>query len=421
MTTADLRQRKPPAAENIPEPNLTAGVTNPAHDPKIGHPSGKAKYGRLRSYFRAVSFFVYFASGCLTVHITQILGSPLYLVNRDLYYAYMSLTKASFGLLITTMTQWWAPTVIRFSGDASVADQLTVTPDGRVQCAFPERMVMIANHQIYTDWLYLWWVGYTNFPQMHGHIYIILKESLKYIPVIGPGCMFLGFIFLSRKMAVDQPRLAHRLGKLKTRHTAPDGESYLNPMWLLLFPEGTNLSNNGRVKSAKWAAKTGLKDPEHLMLPRSTGMFFCLNELKGTVEYVYDCTVAYEGVPRGDYGESYFTLSSTYFEGRPPKSVNFYWRRFALADMPLDNQQEFDAWLRERWYEKDALMEQYMSTGRFPGNNAGSQGQDSKGHIETEVRTQHWWEFIKIFYMLGTFVLLFRFMLNTIRTFIGAL
>ncbi|KAI1767971.1 acyltransferase-domain-containing protein [Hypoxylon sp. FL1150] len=415
MTAAELRQRGPlPGKVAIPESESkskqTADTTNPSN---MAHPAGKAKYGRFRALLRAITFAIYFGSGCLTVHATQIIGSPLYYLSRELYYAYMSLTKASFGLLITTMTQWWAPTVIRISGDASVAGQLSLTPDGRVQCAFPERMVMIANHQIYTDWLYLWWVGYTNNPHMHGHIYIILKESLKWIPVLGPGCMFLGFIFMSRKMAVDQPRLAHRLGKLKTQHTDPDGESYLDPMWLLLFPEGTNLSNNGRVKSAKWAAKTGLRDMEHLMLPRSTGMFFCLNELKGTVEYVYDCTVAYEGVPRGGYGEDYFTLSSTYFQGRPPKSVNFYWRRFALADMPLDDQEKFDVWLRERWYEKDALLEQYVSTGRFPANGAGI-----KGHVETEVRTQYWWEFVKIFVMLGTFGMIFKFMLGTLRVFL---
>ena len=132
---------------------------------------------------------------------------------------------------------------------------------------------------------------------MHGYLYIILKESLKYIPVLGPGMMFFGFIFMSRKMAVDQPRLAHRLGKLKLQHTAPDGKKYLNPMWLLIFPEGTNASDNGRVRSAKWADKIGVKDMQHMLLPRSTGLFFCLNELKDTVEYVYDCTVAYEGIP----------------------------------------------------------------------------------------------------------------------------
>jgi lysocardiolipin and lysophospholipid acyltransferase len=209
----------------------------------------------------------------------------------------MAMTKQYFGLLITSMTYWWSPSVIRISGDASVASQIKQLPDGRVQFSFPERLILIANHQIYTDWLYLWWVGYANEPQTHGWLYIILKESLKYIPLIGPGMMFYSFIFMSRKMAVDQPRMAYRLKKLEMQHTAPDGSKYLNPMWLLLFPEGTNTSSNGRAKSAKWAAKSGIKDFEHVLLPRSTGMYFCLAELKGSVEYVYDCTVAYEGIP----------------------------------------------------------------------------------------------------------------------------
>ena len=140
-------------------------------------------------------------------------------------------------------------------------------------------------------------MGYANDPQTHGYLYIILKESLKYLPIIGPGMMFYGFIFMSRKMAVDQPRLAHRLGKLKLRRSTAGGSDQLDPMWLLLFPEGTNLSDNGREKSARWAEKIGVADFDHVLLPRSTGMFFCLGELKDTVEYVYDCTVAYEGVP----------------------------------------------------------------------------------------------------------------------------
>lgn len=113
---------------------------------------------------------------------------------------------------------------------------------------------------------------------------------------------------------------------------------------------------------------------------------------------------------RGRYGEDYFTLSSTYFQGRPPKSVNFYWRRFAVADIPLHSQEAFDTWLRERWYEKDALMEEYVATGRFPANGAGV-----KGHIETEVKTQHWWEFGRIYMMIGTFASIFHIMLKLVR------
>ena len=132
---------------------------------------------------------------------------------------------------------------------------------------------------------------------MHGHIYIILKESLKYLPIIGPGMMFYGFIFLARNWTKDKPRFAHRLQKLKSQHTGPlSGSGYLDPMWLMMFPEGTNLSNNGRARSAKWAEKQGYPDLRHQLLPRSTGLLFCLQEVKGTVDWVYDCTVAYEGI-----------------------------------------------------------------------------------------------------------------------------
>jgi 1-acyl-sn-glycerol-3-phosphate acyltransferase len=133
---------------------------------------------------------------------------------------------------------------------------------------------------------------------MHGHIYIILKESLKYIPILGPGMMFFSFVFLSRNWAQDKPRFQHRLKKLTNKHKGSEpGSQVLDPMWLLLFPEGTNISKNGRAKSKTWAEKSGQPDLQHCLLPRSTGLLFCLEELGDTIDWVYDCTLAYEGVP----------------------------------------------------------------------------------------------------------------------------
>ncbi|KAI9807392.1 MAG: hypothetical protein M1833_000137 [Piccolia ochrophora] len=246
-------------------------------------------------------------------------------------------------------------------------------------------------------------------------MFIILKESLKYIPVLGPGMMFYGFIFLARNWTKDKPRIAHRLQKLKSKHDGPlSGSSRLDPMWLMMFPEGTNLSNNGRRSSAKWAEKQGLADFHHELHPRTTGLLYCLQELRGTVDWVYDCTVAYEGIPRGKYGQDFFTLWSSFFEGRPPKSVNMYWRRFAMSDIPLDDADAFSRWLRLRWAEKDDLMETYMQNGRFPADDAAvtrevestdDKGTGSRGFIETEVRLAHWWEFGQIFVVLLGFAL----------------
>lgn len=97
-----------------------------------------------------------------SIHITQLIGAPLYFFNRDWYYAYMAMTKRSFCLTTTVMTQIWGPTTIRISGDESVAGQIKLRPDGGVQFEFPERLVLIANHQVgslgyveglSTDWL----------------------------------------------------------------------------------------------------------------------------------------------------------------------------------------------------------------------------------------------------------------------------
>lgn len=292
MSAQDVGQ--PPSraiSERIPE--LGNNMTGKPVEP---HPAGRVRHGVLVQVVRMLQFATWFSYCISNMAVIQYLGVPLYFINRDYFYAYMALSKQSFGLLLTTVTQWFSPTVVRISGDQSVRGQLSRTKDGLLRTDFPERLIMIANHQLYSDWLYLWWVAYTN--NMHGHIYIILKESLKYIPILGHGMMMYGFVFMARNWARDKPRLRHRLQKLKSRHGGPlSGSQGLDPMWLMLFPEGTNLSANTRKGSKKWADKQGLKDLQHQLLPRSTGFQYCLQELKGTVDWVYDCTVAYEGIP----------------------------------------------------------------------------------------------------------------------------
>ncbi|KAJ5232011.1 hypothetical protein N7468_004967 [Penicillium chermesinum] len=264
---------------------------------------------------------------------TQLIGSPLYLINKEYYYSYMAFTKQNFALAITALTQWGSPTLYRTSGDESIRGLLHISESGMLQSQFPERLVLIANHQIYTDWIYLWWFAYTN--AMHGRIFIILKDSLRWVPVVGQGMMFYGFIFMARKWVSDKPRLAHRLGKLRTQHTgSQSSKSQYDPMWLLIFPEGTNLSINTKRRSDAFGEKQGISPLKHQILPRSTGLFFCLQQLRGTVDWVYDSTIAYEGPPKGSYPDKYFTLRSTLIQGRPPTSVNMHWRRFAVADIP---------------------------------------------------------------------------------------
>jgi len=283
MDSAEVRQSKPSNGE------LLKQSSKPPTEPRL-------KHGITMQVLRSLLLAAWFNGCCIVIAVTQLVGSPLYLINKDYYYSYMAYTKQCFGLVITALTEWGAPTLFRVSGDESVRGQLHLSEDGILQTSFPERLVMIANHQVYTDWIYLWWFAYTNV--MHGRVYIILKESLKYIPVLGQGMMFYGFIFMARKWQSDKPRLQYRLEKLKTRHSGSHSTNpQYDPMWLMIFPEGTNLSTNTKKRSDAYGAKQNLPSFKHVILPRSTGLFFCLQQLRGTVEYVYDSTIAYEGPP----------------------------------------------------------------------------------------------------------------------------
>jgi acyltransferase-like protein len=46
-----------------------------------------------------------------------------------------------------------------------------------------------------------------------------------------------------------------------------------------------------------------------------------------------------------------------------------HWRRFALSSIPLSDAKAFDAWLNERWLEKDALLEYFSQHGHFPAGD----------------------------------------------------
>lgn len=80
--------------------------------------------------------------------MTQYAGLPLYFYSKNLFYAWMAVSKQHFGIVLTTMTSWWAPATMRVSGDESVRGQLRKTRDGRLECDFPERIVLVSNHQV---------------------------------------------------------------------------------------------------------------------------------------------------------------------------------------------------------------------------------------------------------------------------------
>jgi Acyltransferase C-terminus len=133
------------------------------------------------------------------------------------------------------------------------------------------------------------------------------------------------------------------------------------------------------------------------------------------------CCGANQAFRRGQYAQDIFTVKTAYLEGQPPKSVNMYWRRFALSSIPIDDPVAFEVWLRARWMEKDALIEAFYRHGRFPADRGAHKTREGKiirgaGHIETEVKSNHWYEFLQIFAPVGVLALVLYTFYNALPT-----
>lgn len=328
-----------------------------------------------RTRIQGLLFIVLFNIGCIFVNATQLLVFPLALVAPKLFRAVVRKTKANFGLLLVLMCQWFSPTslVITCEGGNGIEDVVVRDESGRVtELKLPPQVVMMPNHQIYADWWYIWTLAYSM--RAHADVLIILKDSLKWIPFVGWGMQFFRFIFLARSWAHDKQALTSNLARLARTAT----ETRL-PFLLLLFPEGTLVSDQTRPLSAAFAAKSGIEDMRHVLLPRATGLLFCLRALAPHMPELklLDVTLAYPGIPRGGYGQAYYTLRSIFVQGVPPPRVHVHLRLYDVAkDVPIGTprgaeeandaeRKVFEQWLLTRWREKDALMEMQLTEGRF--------------------------------------------------------
>lgn len=96
-----------------------------------------------------------------------------------------------------------------------------------------------------------------------------------------------------------------------------------------------------------------------------------------------------------------------------------YWRRFAVGPIPVDDAKEFELWVRQRWLEKEQLLEEYTRNGRFPADegsdsesvlalnsSGGTKAAKGAGFIETEVKLKHWHEVGQIFVVLAVYALI---------------
>ncbi|KAI3684806.1 hypothetical protein L6452_34032 [Arctium lappa] len=215
-----------------------------------------------------------------------------------------------------------------------------------------ERVLLIANHKTEVDWMYLWDLALRK--GCIGGIKYVLKSSLMKLPVFGWGFHVLEFISVERRWEVDETMMQ----KMLSTFTNP-----LDPLWLAVFPEGTDFTEQKCMKSQKFAAENGLPTLKNLLLPKTRGFHACLEILRGSLDAVYDVTIAYKNrCP---------TFLDNVF-GIEPSEVHVHVRRIPLDDIPA-SQSECNAWLLRTFELKDQLLSDFITQGHF--ENQGTEGE----------------------------------------------
>ncbi|XP_060189974.1 probable 1-acyl-sn-glycerol-3-phosphate acyltransferase 4 isoform X2 [Lycium barbarum] len=194
-----------------------------------------------------------------------------------------------------------------------------------------ERVLLIANHRTEVDWMFLWDLALRK--GCLGHIKYLLKKSLMRLLVFGWGFHVLEFIPLERKLEVDEPVIR----RMVSTFTNPQ-----DPLWLTLFPEGTDFTEQKCKSSQEFATKTGLPVLKNVLLPKTK---------------VYDVTIAYKN-------NQCPTLLDNVF-GVDPSEVHIHIRRIPIEEIPA-SEREASAWLMDTFQLKDQLLSNFIANGHFP-------------------------------------------------------
>ena len=82
------------------------------------------------------------------------------------------------------------------------------------------------------------------------------------------------FLYICRNWREDEARMGRMIDYLSS--PAAGGA----PFQLVLFPEGTNLTEKTREKSDRYAADNNLKPYRHVLHPRTTGFSFIVDRMR---------------------------------------------------------------------------------------------------------------------------------------------
>jgi len=229
------------------------------------------------------------------------------------------------------------------------------------------KTILIANHQIYMDFFYMWLLSWKNWK--HSYVMFIAKNSIKYMPVFGHMMKILDFIFLKRAWNKDKESLKESVKRLCIK----------DQFWLLMFPEGTVMCKETKDKCTTFLSSQPRQnyntrvEINNVLIPKARGLFTIFDTLQN-VSKVYDLTIVYK-----DDSENYLKADKNLFpydswklvdvivKGKNPKFIHIHIDQYQIDQIDgfkfehlLKDDEErtlyFSKWLQNTFRNKEKII-----------------------------------------------------------------
>ncbi|KAG6632475.1 hypothetical protein I3843_13G142200 [Carya illinoinensis] len=296
-------------------------------------------------------------------------------VSKNLFRTINEAVADNLWLLIVWVLDWWSGFKVQL-----YTDMETYRLIGK------EHAFLMPNHMCDTDILMMWLLA-QRFGCLRSAL-MVVKKSSKYLPIYGWAIWFFGFVFLDRSWEKDEQKLKSSFQEL---------QDFPRPFWLTMFVEGTRMTPVKLLEAQEFAASRGLPVPRHVLIPRTKGFVAAVKYMRSFVPAVYDITVA---VPKGHAVPSLLSICN-----RQPSEVKIHIKRYSMKELP-ESDASIAQWCRDRFVEKDAMLEKFQAEGRFGDQKIPDAGRSLKSLLVciTCTCTTYFgiYKFCKMFSLLST-------------------
>lgn len=218
------------------------------------------------------------------------------------------------------------------------------SPEALEECG-QHHGIFLMNHHYEVDWMFGWMMAEVNGTLANGKV--IAKKVLKYVPTLGWAWALTDTIFLERDWQKDQQILKDGMNALA---------SYAQPVWLLLYPEGTRMSKKKLQEGQEFAKQRGLPVYKHHLVPRTKGFALIMSTMdRDKFKYIYDVTLAVNKDKGAEPNIASLLMAKSIV-------ADAYIRQIPISEVPKDPELA-SQFLFDLFKDKDLLMESYFKSG----------------------------------------------------------